>query len=183
MKWWVHRLKHLSIWKKQKKTGGKQTSLKLPKCFSPFLLGHLNVKVNLKKAQGEKRVFKCVYRKKVSLTLNNRNRTMKNRTSYDWRKLHVVGCQRMRMKLTSQEGRSPLCAGNRIFSYFIGEVWVFGKVRRACIFVARDIWLANSTRMFIRNICSWCYFQTSQWEWPNLFIPLSACQWFGNSKW
>lgn len=22
---------------------GKQTSLKLPKCFSPFLLGHLNV--------------------------------------------------------------------------------------------------------------------------------------------
>lgn len=148
MKWWVHRLKHLSIWKKQKKTGGKQTSLKLPKCFSPFLLGHLNVKVNLKKAQGGKRVFKCVYRKKVSLTLNNRNRTMKNRTSYDWRKLHVVGCQRMRMKLTSQEGRSPLCAGNRIFSYFIGEVWVFGKVRRACIFCCTR----HMARKFDQNV-------------------------------
>lgn len=47
----------LHLKKKQKKTGGKQTSLKLPKCFSPFLLGHLNVKVILKKAQGEKRVL------------------------------------------------------------------------------------------------------------------------------
>lgn len=36
--------------------GGKQTSLKLPKCFTPFLLDHPNVKVILK-TRRERRVL------------------------------------------------------------------------------------------------------------------------------
>lgn len=126
----------------------------------------------------------CVYRKKVSLTLNNRNRTMKNRTSYEWRKFRVVGCKRIRMKLTSQEGRSPpvhlkpdlllFCRGGEGSL----ETWdMFAPL------VAQRHMASKLNQDVHNKFLFMVLFKTSQWEWPNLLIPLSARQWLGNSKW
>lgn len=63
-------------------------------------------KIHRKNTEGENS-FTGVYRTKVSVTLNNRNRTMKTGLPIA-QGICVVGCQRIRMKLTSHDDRSPV---------------------------------------------------------------------------
>lgn len=124
----------------------------------------------------------CVYRKKVSLTLNNRNRTMKNRTSW----LKEVACCRMSEWGWSWPPRKadlPRVFETGSFPILWGRWGVFGNMRRAYI-VTFTRHVASTLNQDVHDkFLFMVLFKTSQWEWPNLFIPLSARQWLGNSKW
>lgn len=122
-----------------------------------------------------------VYRKKVSLTLNNRNRTMKNRTSYGWRKLHV-NVREWGWGWPPRKADLP-CAFETRFSPVLSGRWgLFGKMRRAYIFSCTWHTASKFTQDVHNNFLFMVLFKTSQWEWSNLFLPLSVRQWLGSSK-